>query len=194
MPKRSTITRLCLPMALFTALTAGAAAAQSPIDFTAVTPGDPLASLPENVRMITAFGERPAFSPDGRWLYHTDTVRRVIYRFARTAEGAENREEFIRVAEADGSPDGMTADSQGYLWVGHWGGGKVSRFAPDGSLDRVIALPAHQVTNVAFAGAALDRLFVTSAADGLPPSEFDGALFEIDPGGATGVMPGIFPG
>ena len=136
----------------------------------------------------------PAFSPDGRWLYHTDTIRRIIYRFARTANGAENREEFIRVAESDGAPDGMTADAQGYLWVGHWGGGKVSRFAPDGSLDRVIALPARQVTNVAFAGAALDRLFVTSAADGLPPSEYDGALFEIDPGGATGVTPGMFAG
>lgn len=136
----------------------------------------------------------PAFSPDGRWLYHTDTIRRVIYRFARTVNGAAKREEFIRIAESDGSPDGMTADSQGYLWVGHWGAGRVSRFAPDGSLDRVIALPARQVTNVTFAGAALDRLFATSAADGLPPSEYDGALFELDPGEATGVQPGIFPG
>ena len=50
-----------------------------------------------------------------------------------------------------------------------------------------------QVTNVSFAGQALDRLFVTSAAAGLPASEYDGALFEIDPGGATGVMPGVYP-
>jgi D-xylonolactonase len=136
----------------------------------------------------------PAFSPDGQWLYHTDTIRRVIYRFARTADGAGVREEFIRFAEADGAPDGMTVDAQGYLWVAHWGGSRVSRFAPDGSFDRAIALPARQATNIAFAGPALDRLFVTSAANGLPPSEYDGALFEIDPGGATGVPPGIYPG
>ena len=136
----------------------------------------------------------PAFSPDGRWLYHTDTARRVIYRFALTAEGTDGREVFIRVPQADGSPDGMTTDSHGYLWVAHWGGSRVSRFAPDGALDRVIALPAKQITNLAFAGAALDRLFATSAADGLPPSEYDGALFELDPAGATGVQPGIFTG
>lgn len=136
----------------------------------------------------------PAFSPDGKWLYHTDTIKRVIYRFARTETGLESREEFIRFAEADGSPDGMTTDAQGGLWVAHWGGSRVSRFAPDGSLDQSVALPAQQVTNLAFAGASLDRLFVTSAADGLPPSEHDGALFEIDPNGATGVLPGIFYG
>ena len=135
----------------------------------------------------------PAFSPDGKWLYHTDTTKRVIYRFARTAHGVSAREEFIRFADTDGAPDGMTADAQGFLWVAHWGGSRVSRFAPDGSLDRSVGLPAMQVTNVSFAGQALDRLFVTSAAAGLPASEYDGALFEIDPGGATGVMPGVYP-
>jgi len=136
----------------------------------------------------------PAFSPDGKWLYHTDTIRRTIYRFTRAGDGAEGRETFIRFAEADGAPDGMTVDSQGYLWVAHWGGGRVSRFAPNGSLDRAVVLPARQVTNLAFAGAALDRLFATSAAEGLPPTEYDGALFELDPGGATGVPPGVFSG
>ena len=117
----------------------------------------------------------------------------MIYRFARTAHGVSAREEFIRFADTDGAPDGMTADAQGFLWVAHWGGSRVSRFAPDGSLDRSVGLPAMQVTNVSFAGQALDRLFVTSAAAGLPASEYDGALFEIDPGGATGVMPGVYP-
>ncbi len=134
----------------------------------------------------------PAFSPDGKWLYHTDTSKGVVFRFARTAGGVARREAFIRFSEADGAPDGMTVDAQGFLWVAHWGGSRVSRFAPDGSLDRSVVLPASQVTNISFAGQALDRLFATSAAQGLPPSEFDGALFEIDAGGATGMLPGIY--
>ncbi|KKW93915.1 SMP-30/gluconolactonase/LRE family protein [Sphingobium chungbukense] len=125
----------------------------------------------------------PAFSPCGRWLYHSDTARRVMYRFARKADGGlSDRQPFIRFAEEDGYPDGMTVDAEGHLWVAHWGGGRVSRFTPDGMLDRSITLPARQVTNICFAGETLDRMFVSSAAVGLPESEYDGALFELFPG------------
>tara|TARA_A100001391_G_scaffold130111_8_gene89517 strand:+ start:22357 stop:23214 length:858 start_codon:yes stop_codon:yes gene_type:complete len=136
----------------------------------------------------------PAFSPDGHWLYHTDTVKKVIYRFARDGNGLSGRHDFIRFGSDDGSPDGMTVDAEGFLWVAHWGGSRVSRFAPDGKLERAIALPARQVTNVAFAGDKLDRLFATSAAENLPDNEFDGALYELDTDGITGLAPGIFPG
>lgn len=136
----------------------------------------------------------PAFSPCGTWLYHTDTMKGVIYRFRRTAErGVADREELIRFAEGDGLPDGMTTDSEGGIWVAHWGGARVSRFNPDGTLDRAIGLPAQRITNIAFGGEKLDRMFVTSAADGLPPSEYDGALFEVE-SGARGIAPGIYPG
>lgn len=125
----------------------------------------------------------PAFSRDGQWLYHSDTARRTIYRFTLHEDGSiTNRQPFIAFTEADGYPDGMTVDAAGGLWVAHWGGSRISRFGPDGMLERSIALPARQITNMAFAGEGLDRLFVTSAATGLPPSEFDGALFEVDPG------------
>ncbi|AMK21880.1 MULTISPECIES: SMP-30/gluconolactonase/LRE family protein [unclassified Sphingobium] len=124
----------------------------------------------------------PAFSPCGQWLYHSDTARRQMYRFARTAEGGlTDRQPFIRFAEEDGYPDGMTVDAQGHLWVAHWGGGRISRFTPEGKLDRSIALPAKQVTNICFAGERLDRMFVSSAATGLPESEYDGAFFEVFP-------------
>lgn len=125
----------------------------------------------------------PAFSDCGRWLYHADTGRRVIYRFARGTDGAiTDRQPFIHFAEDDGCPDGMTVDAQGHLWVAHWGGGRISRFTPEGVLDRSIALPASQITNITFAGVDLDRVFVTSAALGLSGTHHDGALFEIDCG------------
>ena len=136
----------------------------------------------------------PAFSIDGRFLYHSDTARRTIYRFALHDDGSiADRQPFIRFAEEDGHPDGMTVDAAGGLWVAHWGGSRISRFAPDGLLDRAITLPARQITNMAFAGDRLDRLFVTSAATGLPESEMDGALFEVDPG-TTGMPTYEFPG
>lgn len=135
----------------------------------------------------------PAFSPCGHWLYHSDTALRTIYRFPLIDNGLGEREVFICFAEDDGYPDGMTADADGFLWVAHWDGARISRFAPDGTLDRAVPLPAKRITNIAFAGERLDRMFVTSAATGLPESEFDGALFEVA-SGATGVAPGIYGG
>ncbi|WP_066547241.1 MULTISPECIES: SMP-30/gluconolactonase/LRE family protein [unclassified Sphingomonas] len=137
----------------------------------------------------------PAFSVDGCWLYHSDTGRRTVYRFARRNDGTlGSRETFLTFAETDGRPDGMTIDTQDYLWIAHWGGSRVSRFRPDGVLDCAIALPASQVTNLTFGGARLDRLFVTSAAVDLPTSVHDGGLFEILSHGASGSDPGTFGG
>ncbi|WP_019053117.1 SMP-30/gluconolactonase/LRE family protein [Sphingobium xenophagum] len=124
----------------------------------------------------------PAFSPCGKWLYHSDTARRIMYRFARTADGIADRQPFIAFTDADGHPDGMTVDADGHIWVAHWSGGRISRFTPDGRLDRAIALPARQVTNICFAGPDLDRMFVSSAAIGLDATPCDGGLFEVDCG------------
>lgn len=135
----------------------------------------------------------PAFSPCGRWLYHADTARRIVYRFEIGETGVSGKISFIRFEESDGYPDGMTCDAEGFLWVAHWDGARISRFAPDGRLDRAIPLPAQRVTNITFAGDELDRMFVTSAATGLPASEFDGALFEVD-SGVRGNPTGIYQG
>jgi D-xylonolactonase len=134
----------------------------------------------------------PAFSPDGLWLYHSDTALRTVYRFARNVDGTlGERSVFIIFEESDGYPDGMTTDAEGGLWVAHWGGSRVSRFTADGNLDRAIALPALQITNIAFGGPALDRMFVTSATTGLDVKPEDGALFEVF-AGARGNPPGLF--
>jgi sugar lactone lactonase YvrE len=135
----------------------------------------------------------PAFSPCGRWMYHADSGRRQIYRFALEESGARRESVFATFAEDDGYPDGMTTDSDGCLWVAHWDGGRISCFAPDGTRRLSIVLPARRVTNIAFAGAKLDRMFVTSASIGLEPTEFDGALFEVD-SGARGVASVEFAG
>ncbi|MEH3034870.1 MAG: SMP-30/gluconolactonase/LRE family protein [Sphingomonas adhaesiva] len=125
----------------------------------------------------------PAIAPDGRTIFHTDTARRTIFRFDVHDDGTLGRRApHIVFDEAWGSPDGMTLDADGCLWVAHWGTGQVSRFDPPGARMRSIALPASQITSMTFAGDGLDRMFVTSAADGCDDEPLAGALFEVDPG------------
>ena len=137
----------------------------------------------------------PVFSPDFQYLYHNDTPRGVVYRFSLTSRGElRDKKEFLRVPREWGFPDGMTVDAEGGLWIAHWGGGRVSRFDADGDLERLIRLPASQITNCVFAGAELDRLFVTSAATGQEQEPLGGVLFEVDAGGVRGLPPRYFAG
>lgn len=130
----------------------------------------------------------PAISADGRTMFHTDSRAGTIYRMRIAPDGSlSGRETFLAFPDDWGSPDGMTLDAEDGLWVAHWGGSRVSRFRMDGTLDRSIALPASQVTNVCFAGPRLDRMFVTSAAIGVEEA-YGGALFEVEPG-VAGLAP-----
>lgn len=136
----------------------------------------------------------PAFSPDGHTLYHTDSGARTVYAFDLSSDGAlSNKRVFLRFEEEWGYPDGMTTDSKGGLWIAHWGGSRISRFRADASLDRSIGLPASNITSIAFAGDALDRMFVTSASLGAGDEEHGGALFEVF-AGATGLPSRSFAG
>jgi D-xylonolactonase len=124
----------------------------------------------------------PVISPDGGWLYHTDSPVGSVYRYPLDVTGeAGAREPFIQFEAGWGHPDGMTIDRDGGIWIAHWGGSCVSRFTPAGVRERSIQLPTSQITNCVFAGEDLDRMFVTSAADGVD-DPLGGALFEIDPG------------
>ncbi|QDX25034.1 SMP-30/gluconolactonase/LRE family protein [Sphingomonas suaedae] len=134
----------------------------------------------------------PAISPDGRWLFHTNTVLGQIYRFALDGATLGPRELWLQFESDWGHPDGMTFDAEGGLWVAHWGGSRVSRFDPDGKVERAIHVPASQITSMTFAGDSYDRMFITSAADGIDEPH-GGYLFEVDPG-VKGLPPHRFAG
>lgn len=135
----------------------------------------------------------PAFSPDGAWMYHSDSVPRRLYRFPILPDGCLGpRELFRQFTAAEGHPDGMTFDSDGGLWVACWGAGCVVRLAPDAGIDMRLEIPASQASSCAFAGAGLDRMFVTSSSDGVNEPH-GGALFEVIPG-RTGFAPDKFAG
>lgn len=135
----------------------------------------------------------PAFSPDGAWMYHTDSVLRQVYRFPVLPDGGlGTRELFREFSPEEGHPDGMTFDSDGGLWVACWGAGCVVRLRPDATIDTRIGVPASQASSCCFAGAGLDRMFVTSSGDGVDELH-GGALFEVAPG-RTGFAPDMFAG
>lgn len=137
----------------------------------------------------------PAFGAEHECMYHTDTGRSVVYRFDLSTDGnISGKREFLKFPDEWGTPDGMTVDARGGVWIAHWGGNRVSRFNPDGTLDRYISLPASQITNCVFGGVNLDRLFVTSAAEGKLDEPLAGSLFEVDPQGARGIAPNLFAG
>jgi sugar lactone lactonase YvrE len=122
----------------------------------------------------------PAFSPDGRTMYLSDTPLGHVDRFAVDPATGElsDREPFLRIDAAQGHPDGLTVDAAGHLWVALFGGAAVHRYRPDGVLDRTLALPARQPTSVCVAG---DRLVVTSGRGGIDdPGPADGAVMIAD--------------
>ncbi len=130
----------------------------------------------------------PAFSPDGRRMYHNDSARQVTYAFDLDADGsASNRREFIRFGQGDGYPDGMTVDAEGGLWIAFWDGWCVRRFSPGGELIATIDVPAQRPTSCTFGGPRLDRLYISSARIGLDAQAMAqqpcaGGLFLVSPG------------
>jgi sugar lactone lactonase YvrE len=130
-----------------------------------------------------------AWSDDGRTLYFVDSAEAAIDAFDYDVETGDlgRRRRVVAIPPGVGSPDGMTIDTDGCLWVAMWGGGAVRRYTPDGTLDQVVPLPTPIVTSCTFGGPALDTLFVTTARAGLAPEraavdELAGAVFALDPG------------
>lgn len=135
------------------------------------------------------------WSPDGTLAYYIDTpTRRVDVFDVDPADGSlHDRRPFVRLADdVAGSPDGMTIDAEGGLWVVLWGGGAVRRFDPSGALTEIVDVPGVSHTSAAaFGGPDLDTLYVTSSRqhlpDGVEPEA--GAVFAVRPGVRGTVLP-----
>jgi sugar lactone lactonase YvrE len=125
------------------------------------------------------------FTRDGRRLYHSDSSQREISLFDYGAETGEitNRQPFWKSPSTETLPDGLTVDSEDYIWTAQWGGGCVIRLSPDGREDgRIETSGARYVTSVAFGGEDLQDLFITTAAQGDSPGSNGGAIFRARPG------------
>ena len=129
------------------------------------------------------------WSLDGRRMYYVDSpTRRIdVFDFDVAAGSIANRRPLVEVPADAGVPDGLTVDAAGFLWVALWGGAALRRYAPDGTLERVVPLPVTHPTSCAFGGAALDELYVTSARVALTAEQRArqpqaGGVFRLRPG------------
>ena len=130
-----------------------------------------------------------AWSLDDATMYYIDTPTAGVDAFDYDAgTGAiENRRRLIDIPPEQGSPDGMALDSEGFLWVALYGGAAIRRYSPDAVLDRVIELPATNITCCAFGGPGLTDLYITSARQELSGAQLAtqplaGALFGLQSG------------
>lgn len=130
-----------------------------------------------------------AWSPDGTTLYFADSRPGQVYRYAfDAATGAVGpREIFIDHAAAGGGrPDGICMDAEGCLWVAEVGAARVARYDRHGRLVQAVGVPALKPTSLAFVGADLATLFITSMRLGLTDEEIataplSGAVFTAQP-------------
>jgi sugar lactone lactonase YvrE len=131
----------------------------------------------------------PAWSPDGRLMYYVDTRTRVVDVFdCDPAAGTiAHRRPFVTFSQGLGRPDGVIVDREGGVWVALWQGSAVHRYAPDGTLDRVVPMPTPCPTKCAFGGDDLGDLYITSArapvaAEARADDPRHGGLYRLQPG------------
>ncbi len=125
------------------------------------------------------------WSPDGSVAYYVDTETSRLDAFDYSAEtGLTNRRPFAPVDPADGSPDGLTVDADGGVWVALNGGGAIRRYAPNGTLDQVVDTPTPHVTACTFGGSDLGTLFITTSRENVegPDDPVAGSLLATQPG------------
>jgi sugar lactone lactonase YvrE len=126
------------------------------------------------------------WSPDNRVMYFIDSTPEVVYAydFELTSGCIANRRIFIDRGGQQGVPDGLTVDAEGFVWIAIWDGSRLERYDPHGKLERTLALPVQFPTSMAFGGANLEDLYITSALYEIPPSErarfpLAGGLFRV---------------
>jgi sugar lactone lactonase YvrE len=125
----------------------------------------------------------PAFSPDCRKMYFSDTVGRRILSYDIDEDGAiSGRRIHFSFSTDDGMPDGLTVDSDGNIWCALYGGSKVVCIDDTGVLKQSIPVPTALVTSLCFGGAGLKTLYVTTGrsggvTDGASAQDKEGAVF-----------------
>lgn len=129
------------------------------------------------------------WSPDGTRMYYNDSpLRRIdMFDYDQATGEAFGGRMFADLSGADGFPDGLTVDADGYVWVAMFAGGALRRFTPAGHQDAVLPLPVSQPTSCAFGGPGMADLFVTTAYRDLSEAQraaqpLAGRLLRLRPG------------
>lgn len=145
------------------------------------------------------------WSLDNETMFFNDSLKRKIYSFRFSAEDGTLRDKQVFLDfETNpmfmncGSPDGMTHDVEGKLWVACWDASRVINIDPEtGKLLRQVTFPVSRTTSCCFGGPNYDVLYVTSAWRGLSATErqcqpLAGAVFQVTNLGTRGLAANTF--
>ena len=114
---------------------------------------------------LIAITNGPAVNADGSRIYFTDTLGKRIFVGDLSEAGVSDIRLFADTGALfpDAFPDGPVVDASDHVWSGLYLGGCVARFTPEGKLDCTVAIPARDITKMAFGGRDLRTAYVTSA-------------------------------
>ncbi len=101
------------------------------------------------------------FSPDGRKLYHSESLRNVVRVYDVEEDGNLGPHQTFAAVEP-GVPDGLAVAEDGSVWVAVAHGSRVHVFNPDGSTRAEIPCPLPMVTSLCFGGDDLRTLYVVT--------------------------------
>lgn len=124
----------------------------------------------------------PAFTADGRQMYLADSARGIVLHYTVDPISGLLSDATTFLHLEQGSPDGMTVDTDGNVWVAVWGGGEVRCYTPQGRLTHTVRVPVPQPSAPCLGGANGTRLFVSTARYGLDAESAgaSGSLFAAD--------------
>jgi len=132
------------------------------------------------------------WSPDAKTMYYIDTPTQQVVAYAYDTDSGEICDPQVAVDTAAAgyasSPDGMTIDADGNLWVAFCHGGCVACFDPNKKKQLLrIDLPCLETTSCTFGGPELDRLFVTTGIKSNLDEPDAGKIFVVDGLGVKGL-------
>lgn len=142
----------------------------------------------------------PCWSADNSTFYFGDSEHKVIwaYDYDLGSGCATNKRVHISDQNHARTVDGATVDSEGFLWSAKVLGGRIIRYAPDGSIDRELDVPVRNVTSLTFGGRTMDTLYFTSMSKpvrGVPNTQQGaGGLFAVHGLGVKGIPEPRFAG
>jgi sugar lactone lactonase YvrE len=129
----------------------------------------------------------PTWSLDNKTMYFNDTRNGHVHAFDFDLERGDisNKRLFLAFGPKDGTPDGMTTDAKGGIWIAHWGAGKVTRHDAEGKELQAVHLPVSQPSSCTFGGPDLKTMYITSATLDLTPEQREreplaGGLFAVE--------------
>ncbi|NQU44916.1 SMP-30/gluconolactonase/LRE family protein [bacterium] len=128
------------------------------------------------------------WSPDNRVFYYVDTPTQqvVAYDYDIGTGAISNKRVAVEIPKEEGSPDGMSIDREGMLWIAMWDGWQVARFDPKiGKKIESIKMPVARPSSCCFGGPDLNHLYITSARAGFKEADLEkqplaGGIFRAD--------------